>query len=89
MINILTRHLSPSEARICFYHIACNFVPTIHLLSRLVSLRWIGAKFRLSKSSPQDQAVLTLSPFENSQNVKVMTRAKLSAVSARGGSAFG
>jgi hypothetical protein len=38
--NIFTHQLSRSEARICVYHIACNLLPTIHLLSRLKETPW-------------------------------------------------
>ena len=38
--NFFMHHLNRSEVRICFYHVACNFIPTLHLLSRLKETPW-------------------------------------------------
>jgi hypothetical protein len=38
--NLLLDYLNRSEVRIGFYHVACNLIPTLHLLSRLKETPW-------------------------------------------------
>jgi hypothetical protein len=38
--SVFAGHLGHSEQRICLYHVACNFIPTLHLLSRLKETPW-------------------------------------------------
>jgi hypothetical protein len=39
-LNLVTRFLEPGEQRAYFYHMLCNLVPTVHLLSRLRESPW-------------------------------------------------
>jgi hypothetical protein len=38
--NFFAHHLNQSEERVCFYHVVCNFIPTVHLFSRLKETPW-------------------------------------------------
>jgi hypothetical protein len=39
-VNLIAKYLDPAEQRVYFYHMLCNLIPTLHLLSRLKETRW-------------------------------------------------